>query len=124
MKMECDIDDVEIPESVLKIFKDWLGEKTYTKEEQEDCLEDILLEFYWNKLDECNGKLVDRELAEFLMLVNQNRIPFDGGYPKYGDANFEVEGRKFTAISFFWDSLEKSEEPYVMVYENEQAQYV
>jgi len=113
MKMKCDIDDVEIPEGVLKIFKDWLGDEDYTDEERENALWD----FYTDKLNECNGKLVDKELAEFLMLVNQNNIHYKGGYPKYGDANFEVEGRKFTAISFFWDMLEKFDEPYVMVYE-------
>lgn len=115
-KMKCDIDDVEVPEGVLKLFEEWLESEEgedYTDKDQEDALWD----FYSDKLNECNGKLVDKELAEFLMLVNQNNIPFEGGYPKYSDADFEIEGRKFTAISFFWDTLDKNDEPYVMVYE-------
>lgn len=111
--MRCGIEDIDVPEGVFKLFKEWLkGEdEDYTDEEE------ALWDFYLDKLGECDGKLVDKELAEFLALVNANDIPAEGGYPKYAEANFEVEGRKFTAISFLWDSLEKSDDPYVMVYE-------
>jgi len=111
--MRCGMEDVEIPESVVKLFEEWLEDGDHTDEEQEEALWD----FYSDKLIECDGELVDKELAEFLVLVNSNDIPPEGGYPKYGEANFEVEGRRFVAISFFWDSLEKSDEPHVMVYE-------
>jgi len=113
MKMRCGMEDVEISEGVVKLFEEWSEGSDYTDEEQEEAL----WSFYLDKLIECDGKLVDKELAEFLALVNANDIPAEGGYPKYGEANFEVEGRKFTAISFFWDTLEKSDEPHVMVYE-------
>lgn len=115
MKMSCGLEEIELTESVQRLFEEWLEgeERDYTDEDQEEALWD----FYIDKLYECHGKLVDKDLAEFLSLVNANDIPIEGGYPKYGEANFEVEGRKFTAISFFWDTLEKSEDPYVMVYE-------
>ena len=111
--MKCDIDDVELPESVIKLVYEWLGDETITEEN----LQDTLQNFFMEKLVECNGKLVDRELAEFLMLVESNTIPEMGGYPKYNEAIFEIEGRKSTAITFFWDTLEKFEDPFIMVYE-------
>ena len=111
-QIECDIEPVTIPDSILAEIYEDLGKEEVSDEELE--------EYIWELQSEYNGKIVPQEIAEFLISYHLNEISPQGGYPKYVELPFELEDRSFTVACYFWarDVCEKYADPYIIGWEN------
>jgi len=116
MKIKTDIhEEIEIPEILIEKFKEaWQecenkeGYKSF-----EDFVYDGGFEIIYNSLGECDGKMVDTELAIFLRDYITSMIPFEGGYPTSEGFTFEENGTQYTILAFGW--LNEKNDPLYMI---------
>lgn len=58
----------------------------------------------YDLLDECDGKIVDKDLAIFLCDYMVNTPPFIGGYPISQVFTFEEDGKTYNILAFGWSN--------------------
>lgn len=115
MKIKTDMEDIEIPEILIERFTEaWQecenkeGYKSF-----EDFVCDDGWEIIYSSLGECNGKMVDKELAIFLSNYVTSMIPSQGGYPTSEEFTFEESGAQYTILVFGW--LNEKYDPLYMI---------
>lgn len=121
MKIKTDIQgEIEIPEILMKEFtKAWQecenkeGYKSF-----EDFVDDDGWEIIHTSLGECDGKMVDKELAIFLRDYVTGIIPSQGGYPTSEEFTFKEKGTQYTVLAFGWLN-EKYDPLYMIGYKEE-----
>ncbi len=96
MKMKTDLlGEIEIS----KIITDeWEKHKVGYED-----IEEFISENAYDFLMQCQGKLVDKELAIFLCNYNIGIIPAWGGYHADAQFSFEDSGHKYTVLAFGWN---------------------
>ena len=116
MKVKIDIgDDLELPKVIEDdLKKEWEKAKADYKN-IEDFLESGDFETILDYLDECDGKIVDKELALFLRDWETGIIPAAGGYPTSEAFMFEEKGTQYTILAFGWLN-EKYDHLYMVGY--------
>ena len=120
MKIKTDMEDIEIPEILMKEFteawqecKNKEGYKSF-----EDFIDDNGWEIIYSSLGECNGEMVDKELAIFLCNYVTSMIPSQGGYPTSEFFTFKENGTQYTILAFGWLN-EKYDPLYMIGYKEE-----
>lgn len=117
MKIKTDMEDIEIPKIVIEKFTEaWQecenkeGYKSF-----EDFVDDSSIDIIYSLLGECNGEMVDEELAIFLRNYVTSMIPSQGGYPTYEFFTFKENGTEYTILAFGWLN-EKNDTLYMIGY--------
>ena len=119
MKIKTDMEDIEIPEILIeKLTGAWQGCEKKEGESFEDFVDDGGREFILSFLGECNGEMVDKELAIFLCNYETSTIPFQGGYPTSEFFTFKENGTQYTILAFGWLN-EKYDTLYMIGYKEE-----
>ena len=120
MKIKTDMEDIEIPEILMKKFTEaWQEcEKKEAYKSFEDFVDDDGREIINSSLGECNGEMVDKELAIFLCNYETRTIPFQGGYPTDEYFTFKEKGTQYTILAFGWLN-EKNDPLYMIGYKEE-----
>ena len=120
MKIKTDMEDIEIPEILMKEFTEaWQECKNKEDYESlEDFVDDEGWEIIYSFLGECDGKMVDRELAIFLRDYVTSMIPSQGGYPTSDEFTFEGNETQYTILAFGWLN-EKYDPLYMIGYKEE-----
>lgn len=96
MKIRTDLlGEIEIP----KIITD---EWEKHKADYED-IKEFISENAYNFFMQCQGKLVDKELAMFLRNYSIGIIPAWGGYHADTQFSFEDSGHEYTVLAFGWN---------------------
>jgi len=96
IKFEYGDEEVEIP----KVFLD--GFKQAKKEEKDLTIEEYFDELDYDNYSEYYGKIVDKEMALFLIAKELGTDYGFGGYPREEYMNFEDNGFKYTICCFGW----------------------
>jgi len=73
-------------EGVYKDFNDWWFEKG---------------------LEPFKGKIVSKEIAEFIIGMEINFIPHEGGWPIASCFEFEDDGYKYSIYAYGWANIDK-----------------
>lgn len=116
MKIKTDIQgEIEIPEILMEEFtKAWQEcENKEDYESFEDFVYDGEFDIIYSSLGECDGKMVDKELAIFLRDYVTSIIPSQGGYPTSEEFTFEENGAQYTILAFGW--LNEKYDPLYMI---------
>jgi hypothetical protein len=69
-----------------------------------------------NVLCDSDGKIVDKEIAEFLEQYVTGNIPEYGGYPISGVLTFDNKGDIITVLAFGWNNGDKNADFYMVGY--------
>lgn len=114
MKIKTDREEIEMPEILMKEFTEaWQEGENKNYESVEVFIDNCGCELIYQRLGECNGKMVDKELAIFLRDYDTNMIPFQGGYPTSEEFTFKETGTQYTILAFGW--LNEKYDPLYMI---------
>ena len=115
MKIKTDMEDIEIPKiGVQKFTEAWQEcENKEGYKNFEDFVHDCGGEIIYSFLGECNGEMIDKELAIFLSNYVTSMIPFQGGYPTSEFFTFKENETQYTILAFGW--LNEKNDPLYMV---------
>ena len=107
MKIKTDMDELEVPQYFVELFKKAKKEALSKKEDLDFWNQDennCFYEWFMNEGFDFDGEIVDRKIAEFLVSKAMNNIAFGGGYPKESWLSFKDNGFEYTICAFGWSS--------------------
>lgn len=127
IKIRVDLNaELTIPDSIIKnhMADSGLTKKEYIKwhDKNTDEWYSSIIEFLHDYLGTVDKHLISEDEALFLkdwVLLSYEPFGCEGGYPKETYCTFTDNKSEFTVISFFWDSGDKFQKPYMLAYKNE-----
>jgi len=117
MKVKCGIGNIECPSSLFEVLHRscemdkeekpelWGEGKGYCPKNCEVCegFDDCLIMFRWDDMERYfPDGLLPKDLAEFLIEIEVNEIPYCGGYSFQEELTLEVGKEKYTVVAYGW----------------------
>jgi len=105
MKIKLDLDEIEVPKEIELAFKEAKEKRKnssgWNGPLEDDDFYDWVGEYVYDL--EYDGKIVDKELAIFIVNMVTKDIPFEGGYPIENWMDFEAgDGYYYYVCAFDW----------------------
>jgi len=104
MKIKTDIDN-EL--TVPKIIEDTYETDRKKYLDTEEAYEDFNDWWFEEGLGIFKGKIVSKEIAEFIIGMEINFIPHEGGWPITFCFEFEDNGYKYSIYAYGWANIDK-----------------